>query len=322
MAIQSDFKFIVGPEEARMRLDAYLSLHLPECSRSFTAHLIRQEAVHVDGCAQKPGYRVRPEQIVSGHLPPPAPVDIVPEPIPLDIIFEDDDLIIINKPAGLVVHPAAGHPSGTVVNGLLHHCPSLEGIGGEQRPGIVHRLDKDTSGLLTVAKSQLAHTRLSEQFKQRHIEKIYWVLVEGRPKNPRGRIELPIGRHPTDRKKMSTRSPSGRDALTLWCVKEAFPDVTLLEVDLKTGRTHQVRVHCQAMGHPVVGDPVYGWRSRRKSSTKENLELFNILRTAPRQMLHARQLTFIHPVTGTSLTFEAPLPEDIQLLLDRLRTIS
>jgi 23S rRNA pseudouridine1911/1915/1917 synthase len=246
-------------------------------------------------------------------------VDIVPEPIPLDIIFEDDDLIIINKPAGLVVHPAAGHPTGTVVNGLLHHCPSLEGIGGEQRPGIVHRLDKDTSGLLIVAKSQPAHIRLSDQFKQRRIGKIYWALVEGRPQNSRGRIELPIGRHPSDRKKMSTRSSNGRDAVTLWRVKEQFPEATLLEVDLKTGRTHQVRVHCQAMGHPVVGDPVYGRRSRSGSSAKESSNFLEIVHTARRQMLHARQLIFNHPGHGRSLTFEAPLPDDMQLILDRLR---
>jgi 23S rRNA pseudouridine1911/1915/1917 synthase len=322
MAIQAEFKLIIEPDAASDRLDAYLARHLPDCTRSFAATLIRKGHVKVDGGIQKPGYRVRPLQQITGILPPPAPIDLAPEPIALDIVYQDTDVIVINKPAGLVVHPSAGHASGTLVNALLFHCPGLEGIGGEQRPGIVHRLDKDTSGLMVVAKNDTAQRSLSSQFKQREIDKLYWALVEGRPAASDGRIEMCIGRNPMDRKKMSTKAPAGRTALTLWTVREHFPAATLLAVDLKTGRTHQVRVHCQAMGHPVVGDPVYGRRrNKRPSGTSTDAAAHRLLQSVKRQMLHARRLTFTHPQSAERLSFVAPLPEDMERLLEGLRAL-
>lgn len=333
MVTQADFKFEVPSDTPLERLDAFLARRLPEFlnqdnpddadhfSRSYAASLIRKGFVQVDGNLQKPSYRVRPFQQISGFLPPPEPVDIVAEPIPLDIRYQDDHLIVINKPAGLVVHPAPGHTSGTLVNALLFHCPTLSGIGGEQRPGIVHRLDKDTSGLLVVAKNSQAHHELSKQFKARTIKKQYLALVHGLPEKASGKIDLPLGRHPVERKKMSTKSHSSRDALTIWTVKERFPGVTLLQVDLKTGRTHQIRVHCQAMGHPIVGDPVYGPRRAQKGAARHQNELQNVLKTARRQLLHAANLSFIHPATGKPVVLNAPLPEDMISILEELRSI-
>lgn len=333
MVTQADFKFEVPPDTPPERLDAFLARRLPEflnqdypddathCSRSFAASLIRKGLVQVDGTAQKPSYRVRPFQQISGCLPPPEPVDIAAEPISLDIRFQDDHLIVVNKPAGLVVHPAPGHAGGTLVNALLFHCPSLAGIGGEQRPGIVHRLDKDTSGLLLVAKNSQAHHGLSKQFKARIIKKQYLALVHGSPEKASGKIDLPLGRHPVERKKMSTRSHSSREALTIWSVKERLPGATLLQVDLKTGRTHQIRVHCQAMGHPIVGDPVYGPRRARKGSDQHQTERQKVLKKARRQMLHAARLSFIHPATGQPMTIDASLPEDMSAILEMLRRL-
>lgn len=243
----------------------------------------------------------------------------MPEPLSLDILFEDPDLLVINKPAGMVVHPAAGHSSGTLVHGILYHCPDLEGIGAERRPGIVHRLDKDTSGILVVAKNGRAHHDLSRQFKARNIQKFYLALVAGAPKSDRGSIELAVGRHPVERKKMSTRSNRGRDALTLWHIRERFAGATLLDVELKTGRTHQIRVHCQAMGFPIVGDPTYGWKGASKKIAAGNTALQATFKNVKRQMLHAYRLGFSHPIDGRMLSFEAPLPEDMAELLDQLR---
>jgi 23S rRNA pseudouridine1911/1915/1917 synthase len=273
----------------------------------------------VDGVARKPSYKVKTGDHITGRLPEPEPTTVLPEPIPLDIVYEDDDLIVLNKPAGLVVHPAAGHPDGTLVNALVCHCPDLEGIGGEKRPGIVHRLDKDTSGIMVVTKSTRAHLHLSEQFKQRHIDKTYLALVLGSPEKQAGIIDLPIGRHPTDRKKMSTVSRHARKALTHWRVKERFNGCTLLEIDLKTGRTHQIRVHCKAMGHPIVGDPVYGGRYLRKVSICSNQGEVKLLAAAGRQMLHARRLQFDHPASGRPLCFTAPMPKEMEALIDALR---
>ena len=316
------FKLVVDSDHARVRLDAFVADHLAYCSRSFAAELIRSGTVRVDGRVRKPSYKVRALQEVSGSLPPPVETDLTPEPIPLDILYEDASLLVINKPPGLVVHPAAGHATGTLVHALLYHCPDLEGIGGEKRPGIVHRLDKDTSGVMVVAKNAAAHQSLAGQFKQRKIEKLYWALVEGRPDGNHGRIEMPIGRHPVDRKKMSTQAAAGRTALTLWKVQERFPAATLLAVDLKTGRTHQVRVHCRAMGHAVVGDAVYGRRRHKQpSGTSPDAAALRLLQSAPRQMLHARSLTFTHPQNAERLSFVAPLPEDMERLLERLRAL-
>ncbi len=321
MASNGVFKFSVASHEAGLRLDTLMADHLPECSRSYAALLIRQGHVHVDGCNQKPSYKVKFNQVIESTLPEPKSVDLIAQPIALDILFEDSQLIVVNKPPAMVVHPAAGHSSGTLVNALLHHCPDLTGIGGERRPGIVHRLDKDTSGVMVVAKTARAHHELSKQFKARTIEKQYQTLVQGIPEDDSGCIELPVGRHPADRKKMSTVSRSGRKACTLWRVAEKFRGSALLEIDLKTGRTHQIRVHCRAIGHPVVGDPVYGWPKALQRLFKIDPGLYKVFRLARRQMLHALQLAFDHPVTGKRLTFQAPVAEDMELVLNKLRGI-
>ena len=309
--------FNVALEQAGQRLDSYLAPFLPGCSRSHTATLIRKGWVLVDGRPSRPGYKVKHNDQIVARLPDPEPTELLAEPLPLNIIYEDEHLLVINKPAGLVVHPAAGHPAGTLVNGILHHCPDLEGIGGERRPGIVHRLDKDTSGVILVAKNSVAHDAISRQFKSRSIVKRYFALVEGEPGASSGNIDLPIGRHPVDRKRMSTTGNRVRDALTLWQVKERFTGATLLDIELKTGRTHQIRVHCQAMGFAIVGDPVYGQKKGGKSHPSVN----RVLKKAQRQMLHAYCLCCHHPVDGRSLSFQAPLPEDFSDLLEELRRL-
>jgi 23S rRNA pseudouridine1911/1915/1917 synthase len=320
--IKDVFSYTVEPCEAGQRLDIFISGRLAHCSRSYAALLIRQGFVQVNGQLCKPGYRVKFNEFIVTRIPAPAPVDLVAEPLALDILFEDPDLLVINKPAGLVVHPAAGHSTGTLVHGILYHCPDLEGIGAEKRPGIVHRLDKDTSGILVVAKNARAHHDLSRQFKARSIKKHYLALVAGSPETAGGHIDLPVGRHPIERKKMSTRSTRGRDALTLWHVRGRFAGATLLDIELKTGRTHQIRVHCQAMGFPIVGDPVYGWKGAFKKITAGNAGRHAAFKGIKRQMLHAYRLGFDHPVDGKALSFEAPLPEDMAELLEQLRGFS
>lgn len=321
MVSHNKFTFTVTPDIAGQRLDSVIADNVPDCSRSNAAALIRKDLVRVDGAVQKPGYKVRGLQEISVIVPPPSPISLLPEPVLFEILFEDAALIVVNKPAGLVVHPAAGHNSGTLVHGLLHHCPTMEGIGGELRPGIVHRLDKDTSGVMVVAKKHSAHLALSMQFKQRRIKKIYQAVVAGRVKENQGCIDLPVGRHPVDRKKMSTTSSKSRAACTLWRVQERLPGATLLELDLKTGRTHQVRVHCHAIGHPVIGDPVYRGKVP-KPLGKHALETERILKSATRQLLHARLLSFTHPESGHLVTFEAPLPDDMVRVLDALRKLA
>lgn len=318
-ADSGEFNLTVASPHAGVRLDAFLALSLPVCSRSHAADLIRQECVRVDGMPRKAGYKVKPGEIVSGRLPASAPVDLVAEAIPFTIVYEDPVLIVVDKPAGLVVHPAAGHASGTLVNGLLHHCPDMEGIGGERRPGIVHRLDKDTSGLLVVAKNDQAHQNLSQQFKARQVHKTYLALVWGTPEQASGCIDRPVGRHAVERKRMAVVAHGGREAITLWQIKERLAGATLLSVALKTGRTHQIRVHCQSMGHPIVGDPVYGRRRAMPRSVKSRIGPEAILAQAQRQMLHAARLAFTHPLRGEALAFEAPLPEDMATLLGVLR---
>ena len=312
------FSFTVQESQIGLRLDVALSEYCIDCSRSYAAQLIQQGTVQVNRKLCKPSFRVRLEDRVSGHMPEPAPSEFAPEPIELTILFEDPFLIVINKPPGLVVHPAPGHPSGTLVNGLLHHCPDLAAFGGEIRPGIVHRLDKDTSGALVVAKQPSIHEQLAAQFQNRTVRKTYLAIVQGNMKPSRGEIHLPIGRHPTARKQMSTVSSKMRSAETHYRVREALNGATLLELDLKTGRTHQIRVHCAAIHHPVVGDPVYGGRNnavihRGSGSVK------SVATSVWRQMLHAWRLGFIHPANGKWHQFEADIPEDMQALLIQLR---
>lgn len=300
----------VDDSAAGLRLDLYVLGLTSSLSRSGISRLIRTGHIRVNGAAQKPGYSVHTGDKIEIEIPVPEQPRFSAEPISLSILYQDAHLIAINKPPGLVVHPAPGNFSGTLVNALLYHCPDLEGIGGMIRPGIVHRLDKDTSGVIVVAKTQTALLSLTDQFKNRTIQKQYLALVHGNPKADAGRIELSIGRHPVYRKKMSTMSRSGRTAISVWKIAERFQKACLLEVELVTGRTHQIRVHCAAIHHPVIGDPVYGNRKLDRE-LPENV---------CRQMLHARRLEIFHPETGNRLGFEAPVPGDMAELIEKLRS--
>ncbi len=289
------------------RLDKWLAERLPDHSRTEIQRWIREGLVRVNGRASKPGYKLEPGDVVEVDVPAPVPYEEVkPEPIPLNILYEDDDLLVIDKPAGMVVHPAPGHTSGTLVNAILYHCPDLRGVGGVERPGIVHRLDKDTSGLILVAKHDRAHRELQRQFKEREIEKAYLALVEGHLQPKEGRIEAPIGRDKRHRKRMAVIR-DGREAVTEYRVIAYYDDYTLVEVYPLTGRTHQIRVHFAFIGHPLVGDTVYG---RRKQRLKPWLK---------RQFLHAHRLRFRLPRTGEWVEFTSPLPEDLQAVLDKLQ---
>ncbi len=305
--VAKEYCLQVSEEQAGQRLDVFLAENVPELTRSQAKKLILEGYVRLGEKKVRPKYPVKPGETVLVSLPPPEEPSLRPEEeVPFEILYEDEDLAVVNKPPGVVVHPAAGHSSGTLVHGLLARLKDLSGVGGELRPGIVHRLDKDTSGLLLVAKSDQAHQALTRQFKYREVSKVYLALVHGVLRVPSGKIDYPIGRHPVHRKKMSIHAKRAREALTLWKVRERFRKATLLEVRLLTGRTHQIRVHLSAIGHPIVGDALYG--GARPQGPK-----------AARQMLHAWQIRFLHPRTHQELSFEAPLPEDFRLLLERLR---
>jgi 23S rRNA pseudouridine1911/1915/1917 synthase len=295
--------FEVPPQDHGLRLDVVVSRHVPVLSRSRVARLAREGRLQVDGQPRKAGWRVKAGQVVRVEVPPPEPTGLRPEEIPLDVVYEDADVLVVNKPAGLTVHPAPGHRSGTLVNALLARVPDLQGIGGALRPGIVHRLDKDTSGLLVVAKTEEAHQRLTAQLRDRTMERTYLAIVRGEVRDERGVISAPLGRHPVHRKRFAV-VPGGRPAVTYYEVLERFSGFTLLACRLETGRTHQIRVHLSSLGHPVVGDPVYG-RVR--------------VPEIARQALHAARVEFTHPRTGRRLACTAPLPEDFARLLARLR---
>ena len=287
-------------EKRVLRLDAYLAAAHPAISRSRWKQLIEAGQIALNGTpVRKANTSLAPGDELRCTLPDPAPVGLVASDIPLAILYEDADLIVLNKPAGLVVHPAPGHASDTLVNALLHHCADLQGIGGELRPGIVHRLDKDTSGVLVVAKNEQAVANLVAQFSSHTVEKEYLALVWGAPKKPSGVVELPIGRHPVHRKKMAIVA-KGRPAITRYETIAAMPLASLLRVHIETGRTHQIRVHMAHLGHPVVGDTTYG---RARHGLPENLSI-------PRQMLHAHILKIAHPRDGRPLEFTAPPPAD------------
>jgi 23S rRNA pseudouridine1911/1915/1917 synthase len=322
MPVYGAFTFLANESDQGRRLDAVVAAHLPDCSRSLAVNLIANLEILVDHQAKKPGYRVKCGDEILGRIPVPIQAETIPEPIPLQILYQDSHIVVLNKQAGLVVHPAPGHSRGTLVNALLYHCPDLEGIGGEIRPGIVHRLDKDTSGTMVVAKNAGAHERLARQFKARTIQKKYLALVYGELRADEGTITLPIGRHPVHRKRMSTITRKGRTAETSWRVRQRFQGITLLELTLKTGRTHQIRVHCTAMGHPIVGDQVYGSRKWLKDMDRlfsgESSSMAAQLKVAPRQMLHAWQLGLTHPHAGEFMTFESPIPADMAALMEIL----
>ena len=296
-------ELLVPKERARLRLDQFLARELPKFSRSRLQQLIRKEFVTLNGATARPRDLVRTGDRVELNEPPTEKIDNQPEAIPLDVLYEDDDLIVINKPAGLVVHPGAGHREHTLVNALLHHFPKLSGIGGKERPGIVHRLDKDTSGCLVVAKTDEAHRGLSAQFEARTVEKIYFALVAGKLRKSAGAIEEKIGRHPVHRQRMSVASKRGRAAKTEYRVVSSSDEMSLVECKLHSGRTHQVRVHLHHLGHPVLGDKVYGAHAK----------------ASPRQMLHAWKLGFQHPRTGEWKNFEAALPNDFEEAVTSLR---
>ena len=301
------------------RLDQFLADSLPELSRSQIKKLIEDGLILCDGERVKAGNKLRGGETVQVEIPSPEPIEALPEDIPLDILYEDSSLIVINKPAGMVVHPAPGHSSGTLVNALLYHCRDLSGIGGSLRPGIVHRLDKDTSGVMVVSKDDTAHQGLAEQFKEHSISRKYVAFVFGQVQNNTGTVDKPIGRHPQERKKMSGASRSGRRAVTHWQVLQRFDKdrLTCVELTLETGRTHQIRVHLSEMNLPVVGDPVYG--GLKKSNAIGDARLRSLVQGLKRQALHARHLGFRHPVTGAWLEFESPLPQDMAEILEYLQ---
>jgi len=295
------------------RLDRFLCAHFPHASRGTIQRLIREGHVLVGGQPAKATHAPRAGERIEVHFPPPK--DPIPQPaeIPLDVLYEDADLLVLNKAAGMVVHPAAGNETDTLVNALLHHCRGqLSGIGGVARPGIVHRLDKETSGALVVAKNDAAHLALSRQFSGRFVEKIYRAIVCGDVQPARGEIDVAIARHPNHRKRMAATEGRGREARTGYEVLERLQHATLVQAHLHTGRTHQIRVHFQFLGHPVVGDATYG-----SKQCKRLAELTGV--TAPRVMLHAWKLAFAHPTTGKPMSFEVPPPDDFQGVLQSLR---
>ncbi|HZG78442.1 MAG TPA: RluA family pseudouridine synthase [Paenibacillus sp.] len=300
------FGFEVGAEEAGQRIDKLLADALEDVSRSQLQDWIRDGHVLVNGAAVKPNYKTSEGDDIVVRPPEPAPTELVPENIPLDVAYEDGDVIVVNKPRGMVVHPAVGHPSGTLVNALMYHCKDLSGINGEIRPGIVHRIDKDTSGLLMAAKNDAAHASLAAQLKEHSVTRRYIAIVHGVMEHDQGTIDAPIGRDPQDRKLFTVTEKGARHAVTHFVVMERFADYTVLELLLETGRTHQIRVHMKFIGHPIVGDPVYG-RSRSRTMS------------VPGQALHAAVLGFTHPRTGERLTFEAPLPDEMQQFIEQLR---
>lgn len=323
--------FTAAPEDAGTRLDAWLAARCAgmNLSRSRLKDLILEGAVDVNGenCAD-PSLKIKAGTEVALLVPPPEDAQPRPENIPLNVVYEDDDLLVIDKPPGMVVHPAPGHASGTLVNALLHHCgDTLSGIGGVRRPGIVHRLDKDTGGLMIVAKNDAAHQGLSAQLSDRTLARVYTALCWGVPQPRKGSVDQPVGRHHIDRQKMTVTRRNGRDAITHYLLQKNFgSSAALIQCRLETGRTHQIRVHMAYIKHPLVGDPVYGAQKTAAASLLKKGGYEGAAKDAilafPRQALHAAQIAFIHPSTGEELQFSSPLPEDLTQLLNHFKSIS
>lgn len=295
----------VEEQDAGLRLDVFLTRENPGLTRSFIQKLIEEGQVIVNKNPARASYRVKVGDEVVLRIPPPRDLEVLPENIPLDIYYEDEDVVVVNKPRGMVVHPAEGNYSGTLVNALLYHCRDLSGVGGVLRPGIVHRLDKETSGLIMVAKNDFAHLELARQLKERQVNRRYIALAHGNFKEEEGTVDAPIGRHPKDRQRMAVVRQNGRRAVTHYRVLERFGQYTLLELKLETGRTHQIRVHMSYIGHPLVGDLKYG-------PAKPHFGLQG-------QFLHAAVLGFVHPRKGNYLEFSAPLPRELDEILATLR---
>ena len=299
--------FEVLSEQEGERLDKFLSNIYPDFSRSFFQKQIKEHHVTVNGKSQKASYPVQAEDMVNVEIPDAMPAAIEPEDIPLDILYEDEDVLVVNKPKGMVVHPAAGHYQGTLVNAVMFHCKeSLSGIGGEIRPGIVHRIDMDTTGALIVCKNDVSHVAIAGQIKEHSVNRVYVGIVCGNVKEDAGTIEGAIGRHPTQRKKMAVNERNGKNAVTHYKVTERFGNYTCIEFKLETGRTHQIRVHMADAGYPLLGDALYGGERAAFKNLKG-------------QTLHARTIGFIHPKNGEYMEFSAPLPEYFEKLLKRLR---
>jgi 23S rRNA pseudouridine1911/1915/1917 synthase len=304
----------IGPDHAGLRLDAFLASQLENWSRARLQKLIENEDILVNGKVAKPSYKLREHDEIEVELPPPATTGFAPENIPIDIVYEDETLLVVNKPAGLVVHPAAGTPSGTLANALAYHFQQLPDAGTGLRPGIVHRLDRDTSGLLVVAKTESALENLSDQFRDRTVFKSYVALVHGRVQSNSGRIDQPIARDPSNRTRMAVVR-GGRNSLTLYRVRRTYDRFTLLDVELKTGRTHQIRVHLAWLKHPVVGDETY---AAGRDNTIPDPQLRARIRSLNRQFLHAEKLGFVHPATKEIVRFESALPADLSDFLGQL----
>jgi len=312
------FSFQIAERDQRTRLDQFLSQSQLNLSRSQAKKLIGAGSILLNQKPTKPSAHLKTGDIISGTIPKPEPLSLKSEPLPLSILYEDPSIIVIDKPPGMVVHPAYGNPSGTLVNALLYHCKDLAGINGVLRPGIVHRLDKDTSGVMVVAKDDEAYNQLTKQFKNRTVEKVYLGIAYGKLARDEGLIDSAIGRHPGQRKRMSTRAKKGRSAITRWKKVEEFNSITLLEVFPQTGRTHQIRVHLSSIGHPLLGDPLYG-RKGRPGAIHDPL-LKECVRRMDRQALHAQRLRFNHPRTGERVQFVSPIPEDMREVLEWLRS--
>lgn len=317
---QSAFTMTAEEADHGKRFDVFVAEKQADVSRSHMAELISDGMVTVNGRRKKPGYKLRSGDQIAGHIPPPEPVEYQPENIPLSILYEDASIIVVNKAAGMVVHPAPGHSSGTLVNALLYHFPGIETGEDVLRPGIVHRLDRETSGAIVVAKTRKAHGVLSSAFKERKVYKRYHALVYGVMEKDTGIISGHIGRHPSDRKKMAITEQNGRYAESHWQVRERFRYATSVDYEIKTGRTHQIRVHSTSIGHPLLGDATY--TGNRNAVLKHCSKVAGALfKNVERQMLHAEKLEFAHPETLKLMSFKAPLPSDILALIDQMRHI-
>jgi 23S rRNA pseudouridine1911/1915/1917 synthase len=315
-----EFDIVVPQGKRKERLDRFLTGHVENATRSKVQRAIRDGAVLVDGRPTRPSHLVAPGETIHVTLPKPPPQDAAPENIPLDIVFEDEHLLVVNKPAGMVTHPAYGNATGTLVNALLYHCNTLSTLNDRMRPGIVHRLDKDTSGLMVVAKDDASHTHLARQFAQRTIDREYWAVVWGKFREPRGIIEADLGRSKSDRKKMAVVH-DGKRAVTEYEVLEQFEFLSLVRLKLRTGRTHQIRVHLSHINHPVFGDPSYNGRRIvwGTGSPHQKGAVQRMLKIISRQALHAKTLGFMHPITRQAISFDSLLPADIDALLAVIR---